>query len=383
MDSDMIYDLTVKIALTSGHAKRKLLMSDLKDYLVAAYDPFIMYGIKSSPVGEGSAKFDVETWALLEGLARRLHTGDLAKMLVNEHVSRMTKKSAILFNRIINKDLRIGMRAKSINAVYPGLIPTHDVMLAKLFSKTRAKFPCYGGPKIDGIRGTYKHKLGAFFTRNGHRINGLEHLELQLGNINADLDGELFIPNATFQQSSGNIRSDGPSPNAVFAMFEVPGTNMPFIERLHFMEMVAKSRTNIFRLKHYVIANMNHLYEFYNWCRKRGYEGAVIRPMDYEYVGTRSYNWMKLKNIMDFDLEVVDMFEGQGKYKGQLGGVMVSYNNKLQRVGGGFSDRQRKTWWENPSHIMGKTIQVVVTEFTDDGNFRHARMGTQGIRRDK
>lgn len=383
MNSDLAFDMIEKIGKTSGHAKHGLLVEGLKDYLVAAYDPYTMYGIKNSPKGNGENQFDMETWLLLEGLANRLFTGDKAKQMVWDHVSPMTLKSSILFHRILNKDLRMGVSAKTINKVYPGLIETNDVMLAKLFSKSRAKFPCYAGPKIDGIRGTYRHKRKKFYTRNGHEIVGLEHLILQLDQTKADLDGELFIPDVSFQISSGEIRSKNPTPNAVFAMFEVPRVKMSFKERLQYMEVLSQTRTNILRLKHYKINDLDHLYKFYSWCRKQGHEGAVVRPLDYEYVGTRSYHWMKMKNILDFDLKVEDMFEGKGKYKGQMGGVIVKYYGKPQRVGGGFSDAQRKTWWDQPNHILGKTIHVVVTEFTDDGNFRHARMGTQGIRRDK
>jgi DNA ligase-1 len=92
---------------------------------------------------------------------------------------------------------------------------------------------------------------------------------------------------------------------------------------------------------------------------------------------------MKIKNLVDFDLEVIDVYEGKGKYKGQLGGVVVMYNGKPQRVGGGFSDGQREHFWKHPNEIRGKEIEVAVTEFTNDGNFRHARMGKGGIRWDK
>ena len=42
-----------------------------------------------------------------------------------------------------------------------------------------------------------------------------------------------------------------------------------------------------------------------------GYEG-VVKPMEYEYVNKRSFDWMKLKAINTVDARIVDIFEGTG-----------------------------------------------------------------------
>lgn len=385
MNSDEVYDRLKEIAAASGNAKLPLLNhEELMWYLKAAYDPFTMYNHTKVPIGSGNKMFEVSTINLLEALANRDITGSTAENEIHKEVSQMTEKSALLFGMILNKDLRIGASIKTINKVFPGLVPSYEVMLAKLFDPKKVTFPCYGGPKIDGIRATYINAKGKFYTRSGHEIIGINHLtdQLKQSNVKHDLDGELFIPGLSFQQSSGLIRNDSPTPSAVFAMFEVPSLKESFVGRMEFITEVSQCTTNIVALKHYKLNDLEHAYKFYAWCRKKGYEGAVIRPLDYEYVTTRSWSWMKMKNIMDFDLKVIDMYEGKGKYKNMLGGVYVEYNGK-QAVGGGFSDHERKIFWNNPHLIMGKTLHVVVTEFTDDNNFRNARKGPQGIRSDK
>ena len=52
-------------------------------------------------------------------------------MTVDSITAGMTPKSAELFQRILKKDMRMGMGVKSINKALPGLIQTHDVMSAK------------------------------------------------------------------------------------------------------------------------------------------------------------------------------------------------------------------------------------------------------------
>jgi DNA ligase-1 len=133
-------------------------------------------------------------------------------------------------------------------------------------------------------------------------------------------------------------------------------------------------------VQHTTLNSEGEVYGYYCSCRKYGYEGAVIKPYDYEYKGIRSYDWMKMKPKDNMDVVVTDIYEGEGKYKGQMGGATVDFNGGND-IGGGWSDKQRKEYWENPSLIVGKCIEVSYMEFTDLGNFRHANF--EGIREDK
>lgn len=380
LNSDNAFDLFTKIANTSGLNKQQLLRGqDVKEYLLTAYNPFAMYHVTKVEEGQGTEIFSVETWILLDALSSRKITGNDAQFAVNMHTIELTYKSSRLFHMIINKDLRMGMGAKTINKVFRGLIPTHDVMLAKLFEPKRVKYPCFGSPKIDGVRAKFKN--GVFYSRNGHPYKGLGHLTNELSLIKEEeFDGELVIPELTFQKSSGLIRSDCSTPDAEFRIFEIPTAKVSFKERLAMMDNVHLIGSHILRVPHKLLYSENKVYEFYRNCKHAGFEGSVIKPIDYEYRGTRSYSWMKMKPKENKDVIVTDMYEGKGKYKGQLGGVTVKFNGSND-VGGGWSDAERKDFWENPDKIIGKCIEVSFMEFTDKGNFRHANF--EGFRPDK
>ena len=379
ISSDSAYDLFVKIANTSGSAKKPLLKQHpVTRYLLAAYDPFTKYYMTKCFRGRGHQVFDELTWTILGRLSTRELSGDRAKVVVSIHTSEMTEKSSNLFRMILNKDLRMGMGSKTINKVFPGLIPTHDVMLAKLFESKRLKYPCFGSPKIDGVRAKFKN--GKFFSRNGHEYVGLNHLAKQLLSIDGELDGELVVPNVTFQVSSGLVRDDSPTPNAEFQIFEVPLYKDSFIERLILMDDLHLIGPHIFKVPHILLDSENGVHDFYADCRAAGYEGAVIKPYDYEYKGTRSYDWMKMKPKENKDVIVTGLYEGKGKYKGQMGGVIVDFNSG-NSVGGGWSNKQREFFWKNPSLLIGQCIEVSYMELTDKGNFRHANF--ERIREDK
>ncbi len=398
ISSDKAYDVFQAIAETSGTSKQWLLKrADVKDYLLAAYDPFIMYHITkiSLKVGEGSKEFDENTWIILRALSDHKLTGNDAQTIVNIHTSELTKKSAELFKMILNKDLRMGMGVKTINKVFPGLIPTHDVMLAKTYDPNRIKFPCYAGIKIDCVRAIYNPKARKFYSRNGHEYYGLDHLieEIIGCGLSTRLDVELAVQGGKFQWSSGKIRDHNVTPNAVAHLIELPDIKDSFAQRLKLMKEISLLGEHLLEIPHIVVRNHNDMFDYFNEVRRDGHEGLILRPEDYPYENKRSYNWQKVKNIIDLDLEVIDIYEGKGKYKGQLGGVIVKYlckepipkgfNQSGQSVGGGFSDQERFVYWNKPKTILSKTIHVIVTEFTDDKNFRHARMGKQKIREDK
>jgi DNA ligase-1 len=80
---------------------------------------------------------------------------------------------------------------------------------------------------------------------------------------------------------------------------------------------------------------------------------------------------MKLKPTIEIDCKCVSVIEGEGKYKGMLGAIMVKQTNgKLCKVGSGFKDDQRKDFWKHPKKIVKMTVEVKYKELTADGVMR-------------
>ena len=112
-----------------------------------------------------------------------------------------------------------------------------------------------------------------------------------------------------------------------------------------------------------------------------GYEGAIVKQENGLYLDSRTWDWMKLKNTETADCPVVDVFEGEGKYIGMAGGLVVNFNGKTVRVGSGLNDSQRMYWWDDKDEIIGRTVEVAFQEVTPDGSLRHPRL--KGVRGDK
>ena len=377
LTSDEVFDCIEEIAKASGNFKQVLLRAtdpEITKYLNAAYNPYKRYYNTSVVKGRGQEQFSNVTWMILSQLHKRTLSGDSANFVVDTHIKELTPKSAELFKRILKKDLRMGMGAKTINKVFPGLIPIHEVMLAKLFDKRRVKYPCFGSPKIDGVRAIFKD--GKFYSRGGHIYQGLDLLAAEIMNnldTSTPLDGELTVANKSFQEGSGMIRSNLPTPNAIFHVFDLPEVDIPFVERLTLMADIQTPSFKVYPVMHKKLYSFDEITDFYTACRKANYEGAVIKSYRYKYKGTRSYDWMKMKNVITVDLKVVGVFEGTGKYEGQLGGIVVDFNGVEVRVGSGFSDSDRVSLWDNQDTVIGQTAEVLYMEVTPDGSLRHPR----------
>lgn len=137
-------------------------------------------------------------------------------------------------------------------------------------------------------------------------------------------------------------------------------------------------------------------------------EGAIVKLPLGSYEKKKGYNWMKLKAEETEDLVVVGVFQGEAfsRNANRLGGLIVERNGVQVRVGGGFSDEDRDTIWNDwledawvlraqpqvgydglayeqaeiqkhrKSHdltLLGRMIEVKYHEVTPDGSLRHPR----------
>lgn len=339
-----------------------------------AYDPYKRYHVTRGAVrGSGTDILGLDQFVLLDKLSMREISGNAAPYAVSQMCQRLTPVSAEMFKRILLKDLRIGLGAASINKAFPGLVPEHKVMLAKPLEWHRVKYPCVSTVKLDGVRAIYRD--GVFYTRNGKILHGLEALAGRLSGAPV-LDGELVCPGLDFQTSSGSLRSFAETPNAQFYIIDVPEhPSKDFISRMLIASWWGAVDGPIHCIPWVPVHTAADIELHYQNVLALGYEGVVVKPMEYEYVNKRSFDWMKLKAINTVDARIVDIFEGTGKYSSSAGGVIIQMPDSevLVRVGSGFSDEQRDHIYADPDMFIGRMIEVKYHEVTPDGSLRHPR----------
>jgi DNA ligase-1 len=341
--------------------------------LLYAYHPFRHFGIrKITTPGLGTMTLKDVAWRpLLDQMILGNLSGNEAKQRVNQCIELLSPEEARVLKAIIAKDLRAGVSAKTINLAIPGFIPEFGAMLAKTFGGvlTRAMFMSV---KLDGLRAIYQD--GNLHTRNGHIIKGVSHITDALkahGEFN-EYDGELLIPGKHFQVSSGMIRSDGEVADAVYHVFDTRQPGLPFEQRYEAL-LATTFEGPIKLVKHLLVVDQSKLDKTYAKAIAAGYEGLVLKTPRHQYQAKRSSDWLKLKEVQSVDAPVVGFYEGEGKYEGQLGGLIVDVKGIEVRVGSGLSDQDRVSIWNNKDNYLGMTAEVLYHEVTPRGSLRHPR----------
>lgn len=377
----------------------------IQKYLKIAFDPYVVYGISSKKLNKqvscvaypADSVFDLFYWL------EKHNTGtDAAIKLCQEtlgQVAAYNMELAALLEKLICKDLSIGVDAKSINAAIPGLIRQFSCMLAnKYFDNPKKlegkKFALT--TKLDGFRLiAMKDEAGnvSFFSRVGQRVEGLIEIEEELKNAfppEVVLDGELTISNyfemeskEAYKAASKIIRLKGDTPKTGLTYRVFDGMHIDEWRNQNCTHSYSLRRNLLHGLFKFSMAPISHiellpvLYqgddvskvtEILEQIVAAGGEGCMINLLDSPYRFNRCWDIMKVKKFNSLDLEVVDMEEGTGRLAGTLGAIHVRYKGgNIVKVGSGFSDEERKLYWSQPELILNKVVEVKFFEESSSG----------------
>lgn len=293
--------------------------------------------------------------------------------------------------KILSKDLRIGISVKTINAVFPNLIPEFNVQLAEPFERKVTQ--AYEEPKYDGVRliaiSDIANNKVNMFSRKGMAVSGYNQIESEVlaiaKNIARDimLDGEVI--GANFDATMNDLFSKSNNKVANYMVFDGMGRNSfeahnstTLRSRKYWLELIISGNSNTF----VKLVPYNYYEDFSNTsdetlmklCDKHianGFEGAMIKDANSKYAFKRTYDWQKVKRFHSIDVLVVDTIEGTGKYEGMVGALVIEYQYKGKtikcKVGSGFTDEQRQL---GHHYWTGIIVEVKYQEITKDGMLR-------------
>lgn len=401
---------TQKIAIIKRNSDNNL----FKKMLRFVYDDFIRTGMTYKTLASVDApafftdfngqQYDIEQ---LMRYVKSHNTGAMATVsLVQDFCSVLSNENRDFLYHVFGKDLKIGVTAKTINkALGKGFIREFGVQLAHPYHKyadsVTGKMFCLT-QKLDGHRSVfiYKDGQGQFFTRKGLPISGLEEQAKEATEViktygrDMVLDGELLLFNRDdlptkdlFRATSRVLRSETANKTGILfnvfdalptVEFEQGKSTQTFFDRKNGLEG-ALARTIYDRHVHIphiqIVSNLYYgnditkikeLQERY--VKPNGWEGLMLNITDGYYQTKRTKDLLKIKEFFDADVVVKDVFEGEGKLKGTLGGIIVDYKGYDVHVGTGFDDASRDYYWNNQDEIIGKVATVQYFEETNNQN---------------
>lgn len=405
MVADM-YEIFSTIKETSGKNDKIQIVKDnehnevFKQFLTFLYDDMITTGLSTQKVNKkiktnGAVTirgFDSPI-AIMDYLEKWNTGTDKIIYEVQTYLRDLDEPYRTFMSEVLTKKYKCGITATSVNKAIPNHIHQFKVQLAypyeKFADKIDGEFTIT--TKLDGHRTLAEvHDDGKviFRTRKGHQIHGMIELEHEfraffpvVNDRALMIDGEITVSDKdipiedVFQATSKIIRKDGEKTGLAFHVFDAlpldefwhGESNAVYNDRRsalnHLFENNSYNPEHIELVKElYTGSDKNKIVEHIDIATKNGEEGIMLNLSDEPYRNKRTKGLLKVKKFHSADVFATSIFEGEGKYKGMLGGVYVQFKNSEVGVGSGFTDEQRKYYWENPEEIVEKIIEITYFE---------------------
>jgi DNA ligase-1 len=372
---------------------------ELRELLDAALNFNRKFFVKKLDIPDGDIDGDQvdhqQFLYLLNQLETRTITGNEAKESVWNFLCDCDEQQRKWYSRIICKDLKAGFDISTANkAGYE--IEEFDVMLAKDGKQCKklkeiVQAGVYISPKLDGYRciAICDNGVVTLHSRNGAEYENFPDvvatLEKMCTNSRFVLDGEIMSSDFNAMQRSAFASKRGTTVGDVkyhvfgfipFDEWHTDNFKMPTKQRLENLQLLLETQkehlSNIEMVSQTLTHKLEHVLKLEEEYIAQGYEGAMILPNIPYFRGRKSNRLMKFKTMQSQDCTVVGVYEGEGKYKGSLGGLhLIQEDGKTKcDVGSGFSDDDRAYIFANPSEVIGRTAEIKHQDFTPDGVMR-------------
>ena len=230
----------------------------------------------------------------------------------------------------------------------------------------RIKYPCFGSPKMDGVRClAIRHEDHVELKSRGGKEYCVPHVQAQLltimraGDIS---DGELYIHGKFLEEIVSAVKKwNDNTPDVEFIIFDMV-KDESYEHRLISMQALRRHTLSCIEapsidvLEFCELQDDAHMKQKHKEYVGRGYEGCMLRNFDGKYEsGKRSADLQKYKEFSDAEFQIVDVVADKDG-----GAIFVVQNlfapNQFNVVGG--SHDQRKRWLTEKESLLGKWITI-------------------------
>lgn len=370
---------------------------EFRSFLYYALNPLLTYKVSERAlreVGRYNPQITLtftDVFSICNALSQRKAIDDVTLYQVRAFLSLVQDDNEReLYIKLLAKTVRLGVTAKTVNKIIPGLIPEWEVQQAYSIDK----YPIPDGvwfsltQKLNGVRATYYK--GQLIARSGVPFMGLEHItnEFAWDTTNGMvLDGELTLAdkgtlsdNEAFRVAAGIINSDSVDKTRIcYTVFDILPTHefeqgestagyktrRPALEAIK-MTLREGSPVRILPVL-YSGTDQSKIPELLDQMVREDKEGLMVN-LDVPYKCRRHNGILKVKRFYTMDLPIVACEEGSSRLAGVLGAFVLNYKGNEVRVGSGFTDEQRIHYWDCRDDLTGVLCEVKYKEISYDKN---------------
>jgi DNA ligase-1 len=376
-------------------------------------DKLHTFGVKQIPesVTDGQGLSWTNFSELADALYRRTLTGHAARDAIKLAMDVATKAQWNgFYRRILIKDLRCGVSEKTVNTVAKKskkpqyAVPVFECMLAHDGANHEGKITGKKlvEPKLDGVRVLtvvdYESRTVTMYTRNGKELVNFPHIvkafEDNMDNWGRSyvFDGEVISNSFQDLMKQVHRKSDVQAQDARLMLFDI----VPLTEFKAGVSAMGQKRRSAFLRENFsklfadagcieiivqrefdldVFTDEIEFKDYNKQMVAEGYEGIMIKDPNGKWEGKRSVAWLKQKPFIEVSLQIVAVEEGTGRNLGRLGAVIcegVDDGKDIRvNVGSGFTDSDRKEYWDSKDSLIGQVIEVRADAVTQnqDGTY--------------
>lgn len=369
-----------------------------RNFLYYALNPMLTYKISENTLRK-KVEYDpaitltmTDIFSICETLANRKALDNTTVYQVCAFLQNLcTPEESEFFIKLLAKTLRLGVTAKTVNKVIPGLIPEWEVQQAYPIEKYPVKdnTEIWLTEKLNGVRATYYK--GKLYARSGVPFEGLEHITNILERFDRDagntmvLDGELTLKekgglsdNEAFRITTGVINSSNDDKTTIcYTIFDVlPASEFEkgqsrasYRDRrviLDYIQSILPEDSSVLILPVlYHGTDVSKIDVYLDEMVREDKEGLMLN-LNVPYKCKRHNGILKVKRFYTMDLRIIGCEEGTGRLAGTLGSLVVDYKGNEVRVGSGFTDEQRNELWKNRESTIGLLCEVKYKEISYD-----------------
>lgn len=262
----------------------------------------------------------------------------------------------------INKQIDRGYRENPDDLQELEIMP----MLAHDYLKQghRIKYPCYGSPKLDGVRClAIRHKDSVELKSRGGKQYSLPHIESQLLSVMQDgdmYDGEIYLHGKYLEEIVSAVKKPNDlTPELEYVIFDVV-YDSPYEDRATELMRLRRNALDpegsVRVLQFIEVANEGHMKIWHDNYVEDGFEGICLRNSDGKYEsGKRSADLQKYKQFKSGEFKITGVEEDRN------GNAVFQVWDDLAKASftvtyGDFE--QRKYQLAHPEEFVGKWLTV-------------------------